>query len=139
VVGSLAVGAVLGLLLAFAPPIAGDTSITDPVWLGAMWFMRPQSLLVLVPPLLHLGIGAAVGVLGQIVPAVRTATVVLVAAAINAASTLLENAYGAGVMGVGWWLIGSAISAALMLLAAGAVQRVARSSGGRERTAPSRT
>lgn len=123
---SLILGAALGLVLVSAPSVAGDTAITDPVVLGAMWFVRPRSILILVPPLLHIGVGASVGVLGQLFPAVKTTVVVLVAVAINAAATLVENGEGAGVMGVGWWLIGSLISAVLMLLGATVVRRITR-------------
>src|SRR5688572_1456335 len=107
-----------------APSVAGDTAITDPVMLGAMWFMRPGTLLVIVPSLLHLGIGVGIGVLARLNAAVNTTAVILVAVGVNAAATLLENAYGAGVMGVGWWLIGSAVSAGLMLLGAAVVRRL---------------
>lgn len=123
---SLILGTALGLVLISAPSVAGDTAITDPVVLGAIWFVRPQSMLVLVPPLLHIGVGVSVGVLGQLFPAVKTTVVVLVAVAINAAATLVENGMGAGVMGVGWWLIGSLISAVLMLLGATVVRRITR-------------
>ena len=135
---SLATGVGLGLLLVSAPTFAGDTAVTDPGVLGAMWFMRPRTLLVLLPPLLHLGVGAAVGLLGWCVPAIRTTPVVFVAVAINAAATLLENAYGAGVMGVGWWLLGSIISALLMLLGVAAIRLGGRALRHHERVAPSK-
>ena len=120
---SLAIGAGLGLLLASAPSAFGDTAITDPVLLGVMWFARPRTLLVLAPPLLHLTVGAGVGLLGRIDARVRTTTLVLAAVAVNAAATLVENGNGAGLMGVGWWLIGSVVSAALMLIGAAIVRR----------------
>ena len=123
---SLGIGAGLGLLLAVAPPLAGDTAVTDPVWLGSIWFLRPVSLLVIVPPLLYLAIGVGIGVLGRLSSSVNTTIVVLVAVAVNAAATLLDNAYGAGVMGVGWWFIGSVVSAAFMLVGAAIVKRVKR-------------
>ncbi|MGH2491407.1 MAG: hypothetical protein ACRDF9_07850 [Candidatus Limnocylindria bacterium] len=122
---SVAIGAGLGLLLLAAPSSFGDTAITDPVLLGVMWFVRPQTLLVLVPLLLHFAIGAGIGMLARLKADVRTTTVVLAAVAVNAAGTLVENGYGAGVMGVGWWLIGSVVSAMLMLLGAAIVTRVA--------------
>jgi hypothetical protein len=128
---SLAIGAGLGLLLLAAPSVAGDTAITDPVMLGAVWFMRPASLLVLVPALLHFALGAGIGVLGRLNARVMTTTVALVAVAVNAAGTLVENGYAAGVMGVAWWFIGSVVSAALMLLGAAVVRRVTSSSGSR--------
>jgi hypothetical protein len=123
---SLAVGAGLGAVLVWAPTIAGDTAVTDPAVLGAMWFGRPRTLLVLLPPLLHFGAGMGVGFLGRLVPDVSTTTTALAAVSVNGAATLLENAYGAGVMGVGWWLLGSLISAALMLLGAGLARRATR-------------
>jgi len=126
VVLSLAIGAGLGLLLVVAPPLAGDTAVMDPVWLGSIWFLRPQSLLVIVPPLLYLAIGVGIGVLRRLNASVNTTAVVLVAVAVNAAATLLENAYRAGVMGVGWWLIGSVVSAAFMLVGVSIVKRVTR-------------
>lgn len=128
---SLAIGAGLGLLLITAPSSFGDTAITDPVLLGAMWFVRPPSLLVLVPPLLHLAVGAGIGILGRLNAGVMTTSVVLAAVAVNAAGTLVENGYGAGVMGVGWWFIGSVVSAVLMLLGAAVVRRVTSSSDSR--------
>jgi hypothetical protein len=135
---SLATGVSLGLLLVLAPTFAGDTAVTDPGVLGAMWFMRPRTLLVLLPPLLHLGVGAALGLVGQVVPWIRTTPVVLGAVAINAAATLLENAHGAGVMGVGWWLLGSMISAALMLLGVAAIRFGGRALRDHQRVAPSK-
>jgi hypothetical protein len=99
--------------------------------LGAIWFVRPRTLLVLVPPLLHFALGAGIGVLGRLNASIKTTTVVLVAVTVNAAGTLVENGYGAGVMGVGWWFIGSVVSAALMLLGAAVVRRVTSSSGSR--------
>ncbi len=123
---SLAIGAGLGLLLVVAPSLASDIAVTDPVWLGFIWFMKPESLLVIVPPLLYLAIGAGIGALGRINISINTTAVVLVAVAVNAAATLLESAYAAGVMGVGWWLIGSVVSAALMLVGAAVVTRVTR-------------
>jgi hypothetical protein len=124
---SLVIGAGLGLVLVLAPALVGDIAVTDPVLLGSVWFMRPQSLLIVVPPLLFLTIGAGIGVLGRFNSSVNTTAVVLVATAVNAAATLLENAYGAGVMGVGWWLIGSIVSAAFMLLGGAVVRRVTSS------------
>lgn len=118
VVVSLVLGAALGLILASAPPIAGDTAVTDPVWLGIMWFVRPQSIIVVVPPLIHLGLGAGVGVLGMLVRATSPTVVILIAVSVNGAMTLLENADRGGLTGVLWWLLGSAISAALMLIGA---------------------
>ena len=128
---SLIIGAALGLVLVVAPPLVGDIAVTDPVLLGSAWFMRPQSLLVIVPPLLFLTIGAGIGVFGRFNSSVNTTAVVLVATAVNAAATLLENAYDAGVMGVGWWLIGSFVSAAFMLVGAAVMRRVTSSSGNR--------
>jgi hypothetical protein len=128
---SLVIGGGLGLLLVVAPPLAGDIAVTDPVLLGSVWFVRPQSLLIIVPPLLFLTIGAGIGVLGRFKTSVNTTAVVLVATAVNAAATLLENAYDAGVMGVGWWLIGSIVSAAFMLLGGAVVRGVTSSSGSR--------
>lgn len=93
--------------------------------------MRPVSLRVIVPPLLYLAIGVGVGLLGRLSAPVNTTIVVLVAVAVNAAATLLENAYGAGVMGVGWWFFGSVVSAAFMLVGAAVVRRVTSSSGSR--------
>jgi hypothetical protein len=89
---SLVIGAGLGLLLAVAPPLVGDIAVTDPVLLGSVWFVRPQSLLTIVPPLLFLSIGAGLGVLGHLNSSVSTTAVVVVATAVNAAATLLENA-----------------------------------------------
>ncbi len=86
---------------------------------------------MIVPALLFLAIGVGIGVLARFNAAVRTTAVVLVAVAVNAAATLLDNAYGAGVMGVGWWLIGSVVSAAMMLFGAAIVRRVTSSSGSR--------
>lgn len=122
---SLAIGAALGLALAAAPPIAGDTAITDPVWLGLMWFVRPQSMLVIVPPLIHLGLGAGIGVLRMLVRPMSSTGVILIAVSVNGAATLVENGYGAGVAGVLWWLIGTVLSAALMLVGAALMTRVA--------------
>lgn len=122
---SLAIGVGLGVLLASAPSAYGDTAITDPVLLGVMWFGRPRTFLVLVPPLLHLLVGAGIGLLGRSSARIRTTTVALVAVVVNAAGTLVENGYGAGVMGVGWWLIGSVVSAVLMLIGASIVGRLA--------------
>lgn len=121
---SLAIGAALGLVLAAAPSIAGDTAITDPVALGVMWFVRPRSVLVIVPPLIHLAVGAGIGALGRLVGAIDTTVVVLAAVAVNGAATLVENAYGAGVVGVLWWLLGTVISAALMVLGAAMTKRL---------------
>lgn len=128
---SLAIGVGLGLLLISAPSSFGDTAITDPVLLGLMWFVRPQTFLVLVPPLLHFAVGAGIGVLGRLNAGVMTTSVVLAAVAVNAAGTLVKNGYDAGVMGVGWWFIGSVVSAVLMLLGAAVVRRVTSSSGSR--------
>lgn len=128
---SLAIGVGLGLLLISAPSSFGDTAITDPVLLGLMWFVRPQTFLVLVPPLLHFALGAGIGMLARLNARVLTTTVVLAAVAVNAAGTLVDNGYGAGVMGVGWWSIGSVVSAALMLLGVAVVRRLTSSSGSR--------
>lgn len=122
---SLAVGAALGLALAAAPSIAGDTAITDPVLLGLILFVRPQSILVLVPPLLHLSVGVGVGVLGLLVRTMSSTVVILAAVAVNGAATLVESGEGAGVVGVLWWLIGTVFSAAFMLFGAALVRRLA--------------
>ena len=114
---SLVVGALFGLALAAAPDM-GPVAISDPVLLGSIWFVRPSGASVVVPVLVHFCIGAGVGVLGRLVPSIRPQVVLLVTVAINGAATLLDNAYGAGVMGVGWWLLGSLMSAALMLVGA---------------------
>jgi hypothetical protein len=124
VVVSLAVGTAIGLGFAAAPAIAGDTAVTDPVALGVMWFVRPRTVLVIVPPLIHLAVGAGIGMLATTVRVIDTTLVVLAAVAVNGAATLVENAYGAGVVGVLWWLLGSVISAALMLLGAAIAKRV---------------
>jgi hypothetical protein len=121
---SLAIGAVIGVGLAAAPSVAGDTAITDPIALGVMWFVRPRTILVIVPPLIHLAIGAGIGLLSTYARAIDTTLVVVAAVAINGAATLLENAYGAGLTGVLWWLLGSGVSGALMLLGAATAKRV---------------
>jgi hypothetical protein len=112
---SVVLGAALGLILASAPAIAGDTAVTDPVVLGVMWFVRPQSITVLAPPLIHLGLGIGVGALGMLARAMHPTVVILTAVSVNGAATVVENGYGAGVVGVLWWLLGTALSAVLML------------------------
>jgi hypothetical protein len=121
---SLVIGTAIGLALVSAPSIAGDTAITDPVALGVVWFVRPRTILVVVPLLIHLVVGAGIGVLGRFVRVVDTTLVVLAAVALNGAATLVENAYGAGVVGILWWLLGTVISAALMLLGAALAKRL---------------
>lgn len=122
---SVALGVALGLILASAPAIAGDTAITDPVVLGVMWFVRPQSIMVIAPPLLHLVIGVAVGILGMNIRGIDPTVVILVAVSVNGAATVVESGSGAGVVGVLWWLLGTVLSAALMLIGAWAARRVA--------------
>lgn len=90
-----------------------------------MWFVRPTTLVFLAPAL-HVALGAAVGAPGRYAPSVRPVLVVSVAVAINAAATALPNAYGAGVMGVGWWAIGSVLSLVLMLVGLTPIGRVLR-------------
>ncbi|MGH2378523.1 MAG: hypothetical protein ACRDGT_08600 [Candidatus Limnocylindria bacterium] len=121
---SVVVGLGLGALFLAAPDLAGESAVTDPVWLGVMWFVRPRSLMVLVPPLLHFAAGAGLHVLGRRLMPLRPRTAALIAAGLNSAATAVENAYGAGVMGVGWWLIGSVLSAALMFLGIAAARRI---------------
>lgn len=113
---SLLAGVAVGLALASVPPSFGDTSITDPVVLGVIWFVRPGAgtWISLVAAAIFLGIGALAS-LGQRASREFEPMPALVGVVgANGAATLLENAYGAGVMGVGWWLIGSIVSAALM-------------------------
>jgi hypothetical protein len=135
VVASFATGAVLGVLLVAAPRIWGSTALTDPAALGVVFFVRPAMESILVP-LIHLAVGSAIGVFRRLVPGINVIVVVLPAVAINSGATLLGSAYGAGVMGVAWWLIGSVISVVLFLLGAELARRVAMrgSSPGSKRT-----
>lgn len=110
------VGAVVGVLLASAPNVAGKTAITDPILLGAMWFVRPQSVFFLVPPVLHFAVGGGLRLLSQFARSLRPGNAALIAVGVNGAVTLVESGQGAGVMGVGWWVIGSGLSAILMLV-----------------------
>ena len=122
---SVALGVALGLILAAAPAIAGETAITDPVVLGVMWFVRPQSIMVVAPPLIHLVIGGAIGILGVNVRGIDPTVVILIAVSVNGAATVVENGYGAGVVGLLWWLLGTVLSAALMLIGVRVARRMA--------------
>lgn len=121
---SVAAGVVLGTAMALAPNVAADTAITDPIHLGLMWFVRPHWPLTLVAPLLHLLAGVLLGIGTRLVPSMGPRVAALVAVAINGAATLVENLYGMGVMGAGGWLLGSGVSAALMLAGGALARRV---------------
>lgn len=105
-----------GLAFVFAPNVAGDTAITDPVILPFVPFSARSGMVVLVPPLLHLLAGGGLRLLGAFIPSVRPRSAALIAVTINGVATAAGNAYGAGVMGVGLWLIGSLVSVVLMFV-----------------------
>lgn len=128
---SFTVGTLVGLLLAFAGTL-GPAWLAGPLPLGAMFFMKPNWPETLLAPLLHLGLGLAIGVIALMAPTIRIRTAVLAAVAINAAATLLDSG-GAGVMGVFWWAFGTVVSAAIMLLAAHLVLRISAALGGTRR------
>lgn len=133
ILATIGAGAVVGALLVAGPNLAGETAITDPVVLGAMWFVRPESVLPIAVLGLHLAVGVGIGVVAWLFPVIAPRQAALSAVVVNGALTVVENGQGAGVMGVGWWLIGSVLSAAVLFVGIAAVRAVRRASGARAR------